>query len=169
MADDWNERNGGKTTISVGSMELKRSKKSSDSDFQNESAVLRKMNKKFHFVEFVDMGVYYGFCFIVMQLLGPNLSQLRKMRRDNKFSTSTSLRLSLQCFEAIESLHEVGLIHRDIKPTNFAIGCNETNTTRVYLLDFGLVRRYLNSDGTHRKSRGRVPFRDWLSLRGKLW
>jgi serine/threonine protein kinase len=37
---------------------------------------------------------------------------------------------------------------RDIKPDNFMIGLeNDRNT--VYIVDFGLAKKYLSSDGNH--------------------
>lgn len=43
----------------------------------------------------------------------------------------------------MESMHNAGFIHRDIKPNNFVMGCPGTpNQNMVYLLDFGLSKPY---------------------------
>lgn len=51
----------------------------------------------------------------------------------------------------LEALHHKNLIHRDIKPENFVIGYG-SNFTLVYLIDFGLAKYYMESQGNH------IPF-----------
>ena len=53
-----------------------------------------------------------------MQLQGRNLAELRRAQPRGAFSLSTSLRLGLQILRAIESIHDVGFLHRDIKPVS---------------------------------------------------
>ena len=47
-----------------------------------------------------------------MDLLGPSLSQLRKLRKNARFSSGTVLRIVLQVLNALKSLHDLGYIHR---------------------------------------------------------
>jgi serine/threonine protein kinase len=42
----------------------------------------------------------------------------------------------------IEFVHERGFVHRDIKPENMCVG-NGKKQNICYLIDFGLVKRYL--------------------------
>jgi tau tubulin kinase len=84
--------------------------------------------------------------FMVMKLLGPSLSELRKQRPNGAFSLHTTATLALQMIRAIQSLHSHGYIHRDIKPANFCMDGEK----RVVMIDFGLSRRFLNPDGSIR-------------------
>jgi casein kinase 1/casein kinase 1 epsilon len=53
----------------------------------------------------------------------------------------------------IEFIHSKQFLHRDIKPDNFLIGTGKRAAT-VYLIDFGLAKRFLIRDGSH------IPYRD---------
>ena len=65
---------------------------------------------------FIGCGRNDRFNYVVMQLQGRNLAELRRAQPRGAFSLSTSLRLGLQILKAIESIHEVGFLHRDVKP-----------------------------------------------------
>ena len=54
-----------------------------------------------------------------MKLVGRNLWDLRIERPGQKFTMSTSLKTAEQCLIAIEDLHRIGYLHRDIKPGIF--------------------------------------------------
>ena len=88
-----------------------------------------------------------GFNFLVMSLLGDNLLRLRRRRRGSKFSLTTVLRFGLQAIRALQGMHDAGYIHRDVKPSNFAIGASASKQSTVYLIDFGLARMYRSKEG----------------------
>lgn len=94
-----------------------------------------------------------------MQLAGETLANLRKLCPNKRFTTSTTARTAIQTLEAIENIHVAGLLHRDIKPSNFAIGLGDGLKCIVYILDFGLVRRYRNADAKIRQQRSCTGFR----------
>lgn len=104
--------------------------------------------------------------YLVMQLLGSNIAELRKKREDGRFSLSTTSLILTQMLRAIKSLHDVGYLHRDIKPSNFALGLETTKQGEpfygrplVFMIDFGLARRYISSEGKPREPRDKAGFR----------
>lgn len=84
---------------------------------------------------------------MVMELLGPSIEELMRLC-GNKLSLKTVLMVGKQMIDRLEYVHSCGILHRDIKPNNFLIGTGE-NKDKVYIMDFGLAKRYLKSNGRH--------------------
>ena len=61
--------------------------------------------------------------------------------------------------ELIRYVHSRDTLHRDIKPDNFLIGVKK-KASKVYIIDFGLAKRYQNKEGQH------IPYRDNKNLTG---
>ena len=87
-------------------------------------------------------------------------------------------RLGYQILKGIEAIHEVGFLHRDVKPSNFAgktnsfqmfnnmlilklfpVGRTPQTMRKIYMLDFGLARQYTNAAGEVRPARAAAGFR----------
>ncbi len=102
-----------------------------------------------------DLGDYNV---LVMDLMGPSLEALFNQTL-RKFSLKTVLILIDQMIQRIEYIHNRHFIHRDIKPDNFCIGLNKTSH-KIFILDFGLAKRYIQRDGKH------IPYREGKNLTG---
>ncbi|XP_050753768.1 tau-tubulin kinase 2 [Gymnogyps californianus] len=124
-----------------------------------EVAVLKKLQGKDHVCRFIGCGRNDRFNYVVMQLQGRNLADLRRSQSRGTFTISTTLRLGKQILESIESIHSVGFLHRDIKPSNFAMGRFPSTCRKCYMLDFGLARQFTNSCGDVRPPRAIAGFR----------
>lgn len=124
-----------------------------------EVAVLKKLQGKDHVCKFIGCGRNDRFNYVVMQLQGRNLADLRRSQSRGTFTISTTLRLGRQILESIESIHSVGFLHRDIKPSNFAMGRFPSTCRKCYMLDFGLARQFTNSCGDVRPPRTVAGFR----------
>jgi len=59
----------------------------------------------------------------------------------------------------VEYVHSRYILHRDIKPDNFVIGCGKKQH-KVYIIDFGLAKKYIGKDGKH------ISYREGKSLTG---
>lgn len=104
-------------------------------------------------------GVQNLYTVLIMELLGPSLEDLH-VYCDLKFSLKTVTMLADQMIKRIEILHRNCLIHRDIKPDNFAMGTG-LNINTVYIIDFGLSKYYMDP-----KTMEHYPFRDFRNLTG---
>ena len=92
----------------------------------------------------------YGACgqfnILVMQLLGKDLQTL--FIENGPFSIKTACLLAYQMISILEYIHNKDIIHRDIKPENFLLGLEE-NSKLLYLIDFGLSKKYNKKATTH--------------------
>ncbi|VDO36521.1 unnamed protein product [Haemonchus placei] len=131
-----------------------KTEKYSKSMLHIEVGVLKAANaaKAKHFCELIDYGSNKPeYVYVVMTLLFKDLHKLRSEMHERKFTLSTSIRIAMQALRAIEELHKVGYISRDIKPGNFAPGrhCNKQSKI-IFLYDFGLARKYVDKDLSRR-------------------
>ena len=124
-----------------------------------EVTVLRRLQGKEHVCRFIGGGTTELYNYVVMSLQGKNLAELRRGQPKQCFSLSTTLRLGIQILQAIQNIHIIGFLHRDIKPSNFSMGRLPTNSRRVYMLDFGLARKFTNANGEVRAARPQAGFR----------
>lgn len=74
---------------------------------------------------------------LVLPMLGPSLRSLKR-EHGGIISLRRILRIAISANRAIKSVHDVGYLHRDVKPENFLTEKN--NSTKVYLVDFGMAK-----------------------------
>ena len=110
--------------------------------------------------KFYGVGESPDFYYLIMEFLGPNLNNLLNYCGVRKFTISTVCLIGLQMLNRIEYIHKHHYLHRDIKPENFCIGTEE-KTNVIYLMDFGLSKRYKNS-----KNFQHIPYREGRALIG---
>jgi len=81
---------------------------------------------------------------LVMDMLGESLQKLYGTCGGG-FSVKTTVMLAEQMISRVQYLHDNNYVHRDLKPANFVVGYPGTkNRKTVYLLDFGLAKKWRN-------------------------
>ena len=121
--------------------------------FHSDSTVLGQAIPQVHYY-----GVEGSKNVMIMDLLGKSLEDLFADCK-RQFTLKTVLLIADQTIKRIEYIHTRRIIHRDTKPDNFAIGYGK-NAHRIFIIDFGLAKKFMSSTGVH------IKYREGKSLTG---
>lgn len=92
-----------------------------------------------HILPVYDAGEANGSLYIAMRYVeGSDLKRL--LREEGPLTPARTMQLLGEVADALDTAHERGLIHRDMKPSNILIS-GHGETEHSYLADFGLTRR----------------------------
>ncbi len=117
--------------------------------FLGEAQTLARLNSP-HVVQVFDAGISNERLYIAMQLVeGRDLQSV--LEHSGGLPLARAATLISQVGMALEDAHEIGLLHRDVKPHNILL--RETGTGRefAYLADFGIARL---AESGHTMTRG---------------
>ena len=127
---------------------IKTEKNNEKSILKREATIMKHLDGINGVPKMRNFGTWREEKFLVMDLLGSSLSELKNTYK--VLSMKTVVQLGYQIIKIIARIHEKGIIHRDIKPDNFLL---DTNNHSVYLIDFGLSRLYVDDVGKHKPIR----------------
>lgn len=100
------------------------------------------------------------FNYMAMEAQGDNLQSIVE-KNGGKLSLKTVLLMADQFLVIIEVIHNKYMIHRDLKPENFLLGRGD-KSNQIYLIDFGLSKRFIEKNGKH------IPYVEGKEFRGTL-
>ncbi len=90
-------------------------------------------------VPLYDFGELDGMLYIAMRMVdGGDLAGLIS---SGPIAPARALNMLDQVADALDTLHNRGLVHLDVKPANVLVTSKETSREHVYVADFGLTRR----------------------------
>ncbi len=103
--------------------------------FIREARLYAKLEHK-NVIPVYDTGIINGNAFIVMKYIeGQSLKDLIKREKEIPYGEIKKIIRDLS--EALNYIHENGIVHRDIKPANILI---ENRTGKYFIADFGIAR-----------------------------
>jgi serine/threonine protein kinase len=94
-----------------------------------------------HIVQVLDAGVdeHLRFPYIAMELLrGEDLRDT--LKRVGRLAPSVALRLARQAATGLARAHQLGVVHRDVKPANLFLAQRDSGEVCVKVLDFGIAK-----------------------------
>lgn len=132
---------------------VKCQKKGNSSHLRNEQHVYLKLQSENEpsvgIPKIYHCGSTLRYNYIVMEKLGPSLAYILSNKEstceEKCFSSPTVLSVGLQILNRLESLHNKGILHLDLKPDNLLIGCTKNSKGTIYLVDFGTARIFKES------------------------
>ena len=107
--------------------------------FEREAQILRKIQHP-NFVRFVEYGSSSSEpAYVVMELLdGAALSKL--ILNESHLGPERALHITRHVLTGLQHAHQLGIVHRDVKPDNVVIVAAEADPEFAKILDFGIAR-----------------------------
>ncbi|HNB23727.1 MAG TPA: serine/threonine-protein kinase, partial [Candidatus Melainabacteria bacterium] len=107
--------------------------------FQKEAKLTSTLDHP-NVVKIISFGVSKdGQPYLVMEYL-EGLSLADELKQNGRLKLQKFKDVFLPILSALKQAHELGLVHRDIKPGNIMICRNDTGTETVKLVDFGIAK-----------------------------
>jgi hypothetical protein len=123
-------------------IKILRSDLASDRDlvarFRAEAGLLASLHHR-NLVQVYALGEHAGDVYFVMELVeGQPLSEVLRTTfgRSEWFPTAAAAQIALEIGDALDAMHEVGVIHRDVKPANILL---DRERDRAVLVDVGVA------------------------------
>ncbi|CAK4776435.1 unnamed protein product [Aphanomyces euteiches] len=126
-----------------------------------ESQVLLSLQKKSPYVcKYHHHGKHGENFILIMELLGDNMSKIRSQPdATHGVPLTKCVSAAVQMLDCLESFHNAGYIHRDIKASNFALSNGKEANKRYHIIDFGLSKQHLDPEGKPMMAREKAEFR----------
>lgn len=96
---------------------------------------------------------------LIMEKLGVSLEDVMQSRPSKRLELSEVMHIVAAALRVLKAVHDVGIVHRDVKPENFLLAPDNNVLGPLYLVDFGLSKKIIQK-GVH------VPFRQGKDMTG---
>jgi diguanylate cyclase (GGDEF)-like protein len=108
--------------------------------FRAEAALLAQLHHE-NLVQVFALGEHAGDVYFVMELVeGQPVSEVLREhnQRGEKFPTAAVAQIAMEIADALDAMHAIGVIHRDVKPANILL---DRERARAVLVDVGVATK----------------------------
>jgi serine/threonine-protein kinase len=108
--------------------------------FRAEAALLAQLHHE-NLVQVFALGEHAGDVYFVMELVeGQPVSEVLRAhnQRNEQFPTAAVAQIALEIADALDAMHAIGVIHRDVKPANVLL---DRERARAVLVDVGVATK----------------------------
>lgn len=113
---------------------------------QHEAKLYKHLENTIGIPSMRNYGHQEGFHYLILDYLDKPLDKL-------EMTPSECITYFIEAVKVLETIHTLGILHRDIKPDNLMIKERSLETNQVYIIDFGLSKWFLDSSGNHMKEK----------------
>lgn len=92
--------------------------------------------------------------FIVMEYIHGLDMETVVGKKTLNFSLNRFMNFAHKALEGLEAVHEAGLLHLDLKPSNIMLDVRESGRDLVKIIDFGRAQKITREDGSKPRGRG---------------
>ena len=110
---------------------------------KNESVIYQYLNNSIGIPTVKWFGKDINNYYMVISLLGESLQTIK--HKKELFSLKLVLQIGVKIINLLKTIHNKGLVHRDIKPDNFLLGLNN-ESKNIYIIDFGFCKSYMKDN-----------------------
>jgi serine/threonine protein kinase len=134
--------------------------------FKRECKILFRFRHHPNIISVLEPGYEDGRWYLPMEYIrGEDLR--KKVARTQEIPFGEKLRWTVEIMDALQVAHDVGVVHRDIKPTNIRVKfATENEEERAIVLDFGIAHE-TGSDKTTMGQPGTYGYRSPEQILGK--
>jgi serine/threonine protein kinase len=113
---------------------------------QHEAKLYKHLENSIGIPTMRNYGHEEGFHYLILDYLDKPLDKL-------EMTPSECISYFIEAVNVLETIHTLGILHRDIKPDNLMIKERSHNANQLYIIDFGLSKWFLDSSGNHMKEK----------------
>ena len=116
------------------------SDKAAVAEFRAEAALLAQLHHE-NLVQVFALGEHAGDVYFVMELVeGQPVSDIVRTHhaRGEKLATAAVAQIGIEIADALDAMHDIGVIHRDVKPANVLL---DRERARAVLVDVGVATK----------------------------
>ncbi|HHH27652.1 MAG TPA: hypothetical protein ENK57_04815, partial [Polyangiaceae bacterium] len=106
--------------------------------FRREARVLSQLRSPY-VTRYIAANVQDGLHYLVMELVDAE-SAMSKLKRERFLEVEVAVAIACDVSRALSEMHGLGLVHRDVKPSNILVDVPEDGPPKVKLCDFGIAR-----------------------------